>query len=291
MLRYLELCSIYLVHTVYTGEYPYPQHMLPQYPAAFSHNGECGTPSTLVELAKYFGNEEEAVMVTYMMSNSWPLLPIGIAMINADYMARGLGIGEEYRGVRYIGRVDQMSHYISGVVLRAECPFRAVNLIGIGKTGRSVAKGVKSRIAVTGRTVVLHELLQPVSGSMRGISDDDIRERRHSIFLTRGARSQLLLDAVNTHEYSKVVGTDEVLAKYNCLIASSPAVEASNAEVISGAYSSLTGMLGAMEGHVAANEGETTVTRQEMQGLLRCIRAMCSGAGGASGTVGKAYYY
>lgn len=163
-IRYLHLCSIYNIDTVYIGEYPYSEEMLPGYPAAFSHNHLHGVPRTLSELCRYFDEGTDAEMVMNMMANSWSLLPMGIAMAIADYMSRGVAVGEEHRGVRYVGRIDQMSHYISGVILGQPHTEKTINLVGIGETGRSVVREVKSRMSATGRTVIVHEISQTSLG-------------------------------------------------------------------------------------------------------------------------------
>lgn len=288
-MRYLQLCSIYPVHTVYIGEYPYHPRMLPRYPAAFSHNHRHGTPRTLTELCRYYRGLD-ADMVMEMMAHSWTLLPMGIAMINADYMSGGTGIGEEYRGVRYIGRIDQMSHFISGAVLNMLHPSTKINLIGIGKTGRTVAREVKSRIRTLNCQVTVHEVLQPVSGSIRGVSDGDIMDGSYTIFHSRGSKEQILRDARWVCESSKVCDLQIIADSYDTTLAGSSTMASSNAEVISSVGVALSNMMSKLESREGGCEKESPATVGEVCGLVRCVAAIVrvmKDGGGSGGGAGR----
>lgn len=263
--------------------------MLPRYPAAFSPNHSCGVPSTLRELCRYYPDEHESDMVMDMMANIWSLLPIGIAMVNADYMSRGLGIEEEYRGVRYIGRVDQMSYYISGVVLRKVSSCSTVNLIGIGKTGRYVAKAVKSRMNMSNYTVNVHEISQPVSGSIGGASDEDIRSDAHTIFHTRGFKGQVLNDSVCARQFSKGVCRDDIQSIYRRLLSSSSTMADSNSEVMRSVGVTLREVMGDLAGRSAGGEDDNPATVDDLRKIYRCVAAVVRVIkdGGGGGDVGR----
>ncbi|CAN0222624.1 unnamed protein product, partial [Scytosiphon promiscuus] len=95
-LRYLILCSTYNVHTVYIGEYPYAEELLPEFPAAFSYRPDRRDPSTIRELLRYLPHDATVRSnVRAMFRDGWSMLPMGVAMINVDYISGGRMEDEE----------------------------------------------------------------------------------------------------------------------------------------------------------------------------------------------------
>lgn len=234
-LRYLVLCSTYRIHTVYIGEYPYNEDILPALPAAFSYRSDASMPSTISEMLRYFPDDDGMkAKVARMFRDSWSMLPMGVAMINIDYMSGGRLLNEEVRGVQYMGRVDQMSYFISGVAFGSNPSEEQLHIVGIGRAACCIAKEVRDRLGRTGRSAVVHEMKQPVSGSRRGVTEEEVESGSFSIFDSTTTKGKLMHDAMMMDLLSKGGYTKRALESYSRILSRSETMASSNSMMING---------------------------------------------------------
>ena len=96
------------------------------------------------------------------------MLTVGVAFFNADYIPGDNSDNCDMLGMKAVVRMDQVSHFISGYVLRDVQSHTKISIVGVGRYGRMVAREVRTRLRMRNVDINVLGMMQPVSALKMG---------------------------------------------------------------------------------------------------------------------------
>ena len=214
-IKYHLLSLHYDVHTIYIGDRPYPDFMWPEYPAAFSYCRGCKMPPSVSQLARFMRQSPRRTdEVLSMFSNSWSMLTVGVAFFNADYIPGDNSDNCDMLGMKAVVRMDQVSHFISGYVLRDVQSHTKISIVGVGRYGRMVAREVRTRLRMRNVDINVLGMMQPVSALKQGWTDSEVSMGEQSIFDSEATHGELVKCGMMYGEMMRSTTLDEILSGY-----------------------------------------------------------------------------
>ena len=153
--------------------------------------------------------------VLSMFSNSWSMLTVGVAFLNADYMPDDSSDSCDMLGMKAVVRMDQVSHFISGYVLRnVQSHTTKISIVGVGRYGRMVAREVRTRLRMRNVDINVLGMMQPVSALKMGWTDSEVSMGERSIFDSGATHGELLKCGMMYGEMMRSTTLDEILSGY-----------------------------------------------------------------------------
>lgn len=137
----------------------------------------------------------------------------------------------------------------------------------------------------------MHDVVQPVVGARRGVTDEDIAAGNFSIFGNSSARNKVRHDASRFHTLSKGGYIEQVRHTYRSISSTNAVVMASNESVMQAVKSTLSAMQQSMGSAAALAHEDTPHGRlaSDMKKLTSCVSAIARvmSSGGAASRPGS----
>lgn len=198
-------------------------------------------------------------------------------MVNIDYLSGGKHRAGEHRGLSYIGRVDQMSYFISGVVFAGTTRGVVMDIVPVGVPAASVAAEVRSRLVARSIIVRVHELSQPVRGMRSGVTDDDIRRGTFTIFSSKNTKRKILHDSKRVYELTKGIDDVSIAESYARVLSNNERYRRFNRMAnreVADALSTVNKKLTSIKNGNSDEELTTPTVVDVLVNLTRCMIAM-----------------